>query len=127
MFIFKRLLLAVAVILAFVTVYHARPTSAALIDKLVIKNDTTDAVVQYNIDGPMIGTSGCIRHRQTFSDGYAIKPTRVHIKVYKTMFECPNNGHTVFTGSFSYWAPETTYTVTGSPHYSGDIKVNTHH
>jgi hypothetical protein len=123
----KMLLVMVALAVTFVTVYHARPANAALIDKLVIKNDTTDAVVQYNIDGPMVGTSGCIRHRQSFSDGYVIKPTRVHIRVWKTMFQCPNNGHAVFNGSYSYWAPETTYTVTGSPHVANDIKVSTHH
>lgn len=127
MFTFRRILVLAAVAVAFALAYHARPTNAAIIDRLVIKNDTTDAVVQYNIDGPMVGTSGCIRHRQTFSDGYAIKPIRVHIRVFKTMFECPNNGHSVFNGTFNYWQPETTYVVTGSPHYTDNIRVSVHH
>jgi hypothetical protein len=121
------LLVAVAVSLGCAALYQLQPANAALVDKLVIKNDTTDAVVQYNIDGPIVGTSGCIRHRQTFSDGYVIKPTRVHLRAWKTMSQCPNNGHSVFNGSFAYYAPETTYTVTGSPHSTNDIKVSVHH
>lgn len=122
----KRFSLLALAMAGLVFVATQAPSHAALIDKVVIQNETSDGTVEYDITGPHVGTHGCIRHRQSFSDGYLVKPLRVTIKVMGPgIFVCPG-GHAIYTNTFNYWQPLTTYTVTGSPHYK-DIKVATHH
>ncbi|MBV8363834.1 MAG: hypothetical protein JO193_04655 [Candidatus Eremiobacteraeota bacterium] len=119
----RSMLIGIAVASLFMAAVPTHPVSAAVIDKLTIKNDTSDSPLFYTIYKSAGVEEGCLRHRQTHSDNFLFVPKRVDIKVYSRTCRV---GSAVYDKTFNYWAPHTTYTVTGSQ-YSHDINVSTQH
>jgi hypothetical protein len=124
----KRLpLLAIAAAMLLAPIGHLQPARADIIDRLIIKNDTTDATVYYDISKASGAQTGCLRHRQEFNEGFLFKPSRVDFKIYKSYSECPHNGKVLLSKAMNYWAPKTTYTVTGSPHHPDTLSITQQH
>ncbi|MBV8727722.1 MAG: hypothetical protein JO233_08040 [Candidatus Eremiobacteraeota bacterium] len=123
-FMLKRFsLLALAIASLVFAATQAHPARAALIDKLIIKNDTSDSPIYYTIHKSVGIQEGCLRHRQTFNEGFVFQPKRVELRVYHR--DC-RVGSAVYDKTLNYWAPETTYEATGSQ-YDHSIKITAHH
>jgi hypothetical protein len=114
-----------ALVALFVVAAQSRPVGAALIDRLIIKNNTAGGAVYYVIHKSMGSESGCIQPHHTFSDGFLLQPKGVIISAFKSYSDCvAGHSRSQHSQMMDYWAPETTYTVTGR---YDEFHVSTHH
>lgn len=120
------LTLAVALVAAALVAGRVQPVRAELIDKVIVKNELAYGTVYYGVVKSVGWQSGCLMHRQQYDEGFLIRPVRVEFRVYRTPGDCANKRNVLYSASMNYWAPKTTYTVTGSPDYK-DFRVSEQH
>jgi hypothetical protein len=126
---FKRItFLAIAMAILVAPIGQLQSARADIIDKLVIKNDLAYGTVYYKIHKHSGIQAGCLGHRKEFSDGFLFKPFEVDFIIYRNAsFGCPPRGDALTRHSLKYWAPLTTYTVSGSPDYPSTLNVTQQH
>jgi hypothetical protein len=115
-----------AIVALFLVAAQVRPAGAAIIDRLTIKNESTDAAVTYVIHKTSgLEEEGCVRRGHAHSDGFLFKPVNVYLTLWRTDGAC-GTGRQSWHWKVPYTAPQMTITVTGSIE-RGSISHSTHH
>lgn len=122
----RLLIVCVLLVAAICLAGRFQPARAASSDQVVIKNELDYGTVYYGVVKSFGWHTGCLAHRLQFSDSYLIKPIRVEFRIYRTHADCGSSRNVLYKASMQYWAPKTTYLITGSPDLKNFRITETH-